>query len=213
MKKHKGLAVQYRAWSLLILLALTLQASAAGYAQKVSIHQQNTDLKTILNSIRKQTGYYFIYTKAVIQKAKPVTIDVTNQSISDVLNLVLKDQHLSYEIKDKVIIITQSPVIENNITAIPPVDVKGKISDSKGESLIGASVRVKGSSKGAITDVNGNFTISGIEDNAVLVVSYAGYVTQEIPLGGQSQLNIILKDDVKGLNDVVVVGYGSMKKS
>lgn len=205
MKRYKGRAMP----CLVILLLLSLQLMASGYAQKVSIHQQNADLKTILNSIRKQTGYYFIYTKAVIQKAKPVTIDVTDLPVSNVLDLLLKDQQLAWEIKEKVIIITQLPLIEK---AAPPQDIKGKITDSKGQSLIGASVRVKGGSKGAITDVSGNFTITDIDNNAVLVISYAGYITQEIPIAGQSQLNITLKDDIKGLSDVVVVGYGTQSK-
>jgi TonB-linked SusC/RagA family outer membrane protein len=210
MKKYKGRAMPCRAWAIITLLLLSLQVSASGYAQKVSIHQQNTDLKTILNSIRKQTGYYFIYTKTVIQKAKPVTIDVTDEPISDVLDQLLKDQHLTWEIKDKVIIITHTPLTEKPAT--PPVDIKGKITDSKGQSLIGASVRVKGGSKGAITDISGNFSITGVENDAVLVISYAGYVTQEISVAGQSPLNISLKDDIKGLSDVVVVGYGTQSK-
>ncbi len=195
-----------------ILLAVTLQVSAAGYAQKVSIHQRNSDLKTVLNTIRKQTGYYFIYNKAIIQQAKPVTIDVTDRNLEDVLREVLQGQRLDYEIKDKVIVITSAKAAEHTSPAAPPVDISGRITDSKGLALIGASVRVKGGAKGAITDANGHFTISGIDNDAILIISYAGYTTQEVAVAGQLQLNINLKDDVKGLTDVVVVGYGTQSK-
>ena len=196
----------------IILLAATLQVSAASYAQQVSIHQRNSDLKTVLNAIRKQTGYYFIYTKAVMQKAKPVSIDVTDRELKEVLDEILKNQHLAYEIKDKTIIITAAGSEDERITAVPPVNISGSITDSKGQPLIGASVRVRGGTKGAITDANGRFSITGVEDDAVLVVSYAGYVTREIPVAGQTQMSIALKDDVKGLTDVVVVGYGTQSK-
>lgn len=195
-----------------ILLAVTLQVSASGYAQKVSIHQRNSDLKTVLNTIRKQTGYYFIYSKAVIQKAKPVSIDVTDRNLEEVLREILQQQQLHYEIRDKVIIITNAAKADSPANAPPPINVSGRITDSKGQALIGASVRVKGGAKGAITDINGNFSITGIDNNAVLIVSYAGFVTQEIPVGGQLQLSIVLRDDVKGLTDVVVVGYGTQSK-
>jgi hypothetical protein len=89
-----------------ILLVAILQVSAASYAQKVTIHQQNSDLKTVLNAIRKQTGYYFIFDKDALQKAKPVTIDANNEELTTVLTNICSKQQLGYEIKDKVITIT-----------------------------------------------------------------------------------------------------------
>ena len=196
----------------LILLVAILQVSAASYAQKVTIHQQNSDLKTVLNTIRKQTGYYFIFDKDALQKAKPVTIDATNEELTTVLTNICSKQQLGYEIKDKVITITSlddAPKAAGN----PPVNVKGKITDAKGQGLIGATIRVKDAQKGTQSDVNGNFTLQGIPDNAVLIISYSGYVTQEVPLNGQTTFNITLQDDIKTLKDmVVVVGYGTQKK-
>ncbi|MGI4021138.1 MAG: TonB-dependent receptor [Janthinobacterium lividum] len=195
----------------IILLAATLQVSASSFVQKVTIHQHSTNLKNVLNEIRKQTGYYFIYTKAVMQKAKPVTIDVINQNLEQVLTEILKDQDLDFEIKDKVIVITDK---ENTVTLIetPPINIRGKVSDSKGQPLFGASVKVKGGSVGTVTDINGQFTLQGVNNNAVLTVSYSGFVTLEVPLNGQTQLNITLKDDVKNLGEVVVVGYGTQSR-
>jgi TonB-linked SusC/RagA family outer membrane protein len=199
-----------------ILLVATLQVSASGYAQKLSIHQNNSSLKNVLNVIRKQTGYFFIFNKAVVQKARPVSINADNRDLKEVLTELLKDQHLSFEIREKVIVITNAaassavPVIRTE--KAPPVNIKGRVLDAKGLPLIGASVRVKGSAKGTVTDVNGNFALSAIETDAVLLISFSGFVTQEIPVNGRTEFNVGLKEDIQSLSDVVVVGYGTQSK-
>ena len=92
------------------------------------------------------------------------------------------------------------------------IQLTGTVTDTKGESLIGASVLEKGTSNGCITDVDGNFTLT-VSPKTTMVISYVGYVTQEIPLNGQKNIKIALKDDSEMLDEVVVVGYGTMKKS
>ncbi|WP_188316079.1 SusC/RagA family TonB-linked outer membrane protein [Chitinophaga agrisoli] len=197
-----------------ILLAATLQVSASTYAQKVTIHRQNSDLKTILNEIRKQTGYYFIFDKDVLQHTGPVTIQATDQELSAVLGEICSKQRLSYEIRDQLIIITPQPAPAQQPDRLPPpVNISGRVTDAKGQPLIGATVRIKDAQKGAQADANGHFSIQGVDEHAVLIVSYSGYVTQEIPLAGQTEFTIVLKEDIKMLKDmVVVVGYGTQKK-
>ena len=91
--------------------------------------------------------------------------------------------------------------------------VKGVIKDANGEPIIGANVIIKGTTNGTITDFDGNYVIDGVSSDAILQVSYIGYLTQEIPVGNQAQIDVILKEDTQTLDEVVVVGYGTMKKS
>jgi TonB-dependent SusC/RagA subfamily outer membrane receptor len=98
--------------------------------------------------------------------------------------------------------------------ASPPTrNVKGKVTDSAGEVLIGVSIRVKGTTTGNITDVNGNFSLDNIDDNAVLVFSYVGYTPQEISIKGQTTINVVMQSDAIVLDEVVAIGYGSIKRS
>ena len=97
-------------------------------------------------------------------------------------------------------------------TLAQTIQLTGTVTDTKGESLIGASVLEKGTSNGCITDIDGNFTLT-VSPKALMVISYVGYVTQEIPLNGQKNIKIALKDDSEMLDEVVVVGYGTMKRS
>ncbi|MGV3706324.1 MAG: TonB-dependent receptor [Arcticibacter sp.] len=195
----------------IILLAVTLHVSASTFGQKVTVNVRESSLKNVLNDIRKQTGYYFIYNKGVIQKMRPVTIQASNMPLEDLLKSILQNQSLSYQIKDRVIIITRDE--RQAIPAVsPPVNIRGQVTDSKGQPMYGASVRVKGSQMGAATDAQGHFSLQGIPDNAVLVVSYAGYQSEELSIAGRTQLTIVLKEDVKNLSDVVVVGYGTQSK-
>ena len=217
LRKSAGKSILIMKIIAVILLVATLQVSASGYAQKVSLQQTNSNLKSVLNVIRKQTGYYFIFNKAVTQKARPVTINVTDQDLKEVLISIFKDQNLSFEIKKKVIIITNtfSSSSGNSIDQtekVPPVNIRGKVLDPKGLPLIGASVRIKGATKGTVTDADGNFTLNGVESDAVLVISYSGFVSQEISVNGRTILSVSLKDDIQRLNDVVVVGYGTQSK-
>src|SRR5690606_35849285 len=98
--------------------------------------------------------------------------------------------------------------------AIAPIafSVEGKVTDQEGESLIGVNIQVKGTNKGTATDFDGNFTLNDIDENAVLVISYIGYQTQEVPVGGKSNLIITLASDSQLLDEVVVVGYGVKEK-
>lgn len=90
--------------------------------------------------------------------------------------------------------------------------VKGKVTDTTGETVIGANVTVKGTTNGIITDIDGNYTLSGVKPSSVLVFSFIGYKTQEIPCSGRQEINVVLSEDAQALDEVVVVGYGSLSK-
>ncbi|MCR8557195.1 TonB-dependent receptor [Mucilaginibacter sp. BJC16-A38] len=197
--------------SIILLIATILQASAStGYAQKITLSEKNAPLEKVLKEIREQSGYDFFYNSKLIKQANPVSISVQNTELDEVLKLAFTGQPFIYSINDNTIIIKPKPI--NLITQpIAAIKISGTVTDSKGP-LPGASVRIKGTSKGTITNIDGKFTIEA-DPNSVLVVSFAGFITREIAVtAGISPLTIQLKEDNTALNEVVVVAYGKQKK-
>ncbi|OOQ59899.1 hypothetical protein BC343_06420 [Mucilaginibacter pedocola] len=203
----------------IILLALTFKVSASTYAQNVTINIKSGSLKELLNEMRRQTGYYFLYDRSVVAQTQSVEAHFTNQDLKTVLPAICKQYHLNYEIKNKVIIVTTVNAETNaspnggSKDAAQLADVKGHIRDSRNQPLPGASILVKGTTKGVMTDANGDFSLNGIDKNAVLVVSFTGFSTQEISLDGRAEVTIVLKEIIQDLNSVVVIGYGTQRKS
>lgn len=191
---------------------------------KITIHLQNQDIKTILAQIEEQTRVKFIYSTSLIQAERKISLNVQREKLGRVLEEMLKPLNLGYEVAGKQIILNRlsgfsvpgnakpaSP--ESSIRIVPiDLDVTGTVSDEKGEGLPGVSILIKGTQRGTNTDGNGQFRISVPNQSAVLVFSYVGYLTQEIPVGSKSDLKVVLKTDEKTLSEIVVVGYGTQKK-
>lgn len=182
----------------------------------VSVTIKEPNLESALKVIEKSAGVKFVYSKSVIQTNKQVNFTANAQRLDVVLNSVLPEQ-ISYQlINDRIVLSNKKPVDNNapaaktNALAIP---IKGKITSDKGEELVGVSVTIKGSTTGTITDVNGNFTLNVPDANAVLVVKYIGFTTQEVPVGSQTNLNIKLVTEASNLSEVVVVGYNIVKRA
>jgi TonB-linked SusC/RagA family outer membrane protein len=205
----------------ILLLGLSLQVSAVSYAQKVTIWERDASLKKIFREIRKQTGYYFIYTNEAIQRASPVTLHVKDANIQDVLNLCFSNQPLSYTIDDQIIIVKPRPLLGPrpqppllpDLSVPPQTQIHGIVSDSAtGKPLAGVTIQVKGTSSGTVTDGAGRFVLV-VPDDATLEVSYLGYNSKDLPVGNRTIINISLSSTATGLNQLVVVGYGTQKKS
>lgn len=189
-----------------VILATCLQASASVYSQqKFTLSIKQTDVSTILTKIQKQSDYRFFYNYAAIKKLGKVDLDVKNASISEILGSLIDDK-LPYKIADDHVVIISTPEAGNN-----PVIVKGKVTDAKGEPLIGVNIRVQGTNQGTTTDVNGNFSINA-PDKAVLEISYIGYEKKTVVVNGVQSLTITLAALPSALTEVVVVGYGTSKK-
>ncbi|HMJ48170.1 MAG TPA: SusC/RagA family TonB-linked outer membrane protein [Ferruginibacter sp.] len=206
--------------SVILILAFTLQVSATGYSQKITLSVKETSLEKIFREIEKQTGYYFAYTSELLQSAKPISIDVKDASLKDVLDQCIKGQPLSYTIIDKVIsvkkaVVTTSPVILNESEGSPPVNVWGKVVNDKGEPVI-ATVTVKGTKRSTSTDVNGFFSLKNINENSILVltsVSIAEPVELAVSSFAPDELKIVtVKSRVTTGEDIVInTGYQKLK--
>ncbi len=207
--------------TLTILIFCTLQVSAHGYAQKTSISGDNISLSEVFKAIEQQTGYLFFYDRDVVQKTKPIKIHLKKASIEEALAVCLKDSGLTYAIVNKTIVIqiakhtVAAPEKEDpEITAPPPIVIKGRIVNKNGEPVQGASVIIAGTKNGTITDKNGRFTLNVNTQGKVTVeVSSVGFLSQSIQTDGTADLNITLQESVSDLSDIVVVGYGTQKKS
>ncbi|MET4544101.1 TonB-linked SusC/RagA family outer membrane protein [Pedobacter africanus] len=196
-----------------LLMAAILQVSAATYGQKITLSARNIALENAIKKIRQQSGYNFLYEDTDLANAKAVNIDFSNVSLNEALEKLFANQQLSYSIKDKTVVIksNQSKPLMAGVMAL--VDIRGKVLDTEGKPLPGANVRVKDGTKGATTNTNGEFELKGIDPKSTLIVSYIGYVNKEIAVGTQTQFNIYLESDLSKLNEVVVIGYGTVKRS
>lgn len=201
-----------RLTSFLMLVGL-LQVKAEGVAQqKVTLSQKDAPMEHIFKDIRRQTGYNFLYSNRALRQAAPVSIDVKDVSLKEALDESLKNQPLTYHIINKTVVIeVKSRVSQAAVSA--PIKISGRVTDANGEPLAGVSVQVKHTQTGTITDNNGDFSLSVPEEQSVLVFTSVGYTTLEKTVGGNTLFNIVLKAENTGLNEVVVVGYGTQKKA
>ena len=202
----------------ILLLSACLQVAAKeGYSQKITLSQNNVSLKTLFKEIEQQSDYQFFYKEKLLKNTKNVNIKVANASIEEVLALCLNDQSLTYSLIDKIIVIKkQPPVISTTKDPAPSpasIEVRGLVvSDSTGQPLVGASVKLKGTSTGTYTDANGNFVLQVPDEGAVLVISSIGYDPREISVTKAGMIRISLKVMAVKLTDIVVVGYTTQEK-
>lgn len=183
----------------------------------VTIQTDNTQIKRILSLIEKQVDYRFIYSSSTINVNQKISLNVINKKLETVLNDLFKAISVEYSVRDKRILLrnnvqlTVSTSLSNTLPLEKPV--KGTIKDENGQSLPGVTIQIQGTSKGTQTDANGNFSFSSLDEKEVLVVSFVGYITQKLPVGTRSLIDISLMLDSKSLDEVIVVGYGTQKKS
>jgi len=199
------------------MLVLCLQASAGGYAQRITLSVKNASLENVFKNIKEQTGYFFLYNDEMLHDARPVTMNLQNAALKQVLDIAFKDQPLSYTIDETTIIVQKKAkaIVATTVaepTTLPTADipVKGVVRDENGQTLEGATVTVKGSGKATKTNSKGEFTIDVPNENAILVISYVGYEARE--LKAQKSITVALNPVKDQLNDIVVVGYGTVRK-
>ena len=166
-----------------ILIASLLQVSAATFGQRITLNQKNVELESALKEIRKQSGFSMVFDGKILSPKQSINIAINNASLEEALTSVLKGSNLTYKIDGKIITIEKierSSFLEDIINRLKDIDVKGKVVDETGKGLVGASVRVKGTSNAIMTDQNGNFNLTNVDENATLAISYIGYETREL---------------------------------
>ncbi|MCD0488697.1 SusC/RagA family TonB-linked outer membrane protein [Pedobacter sp. MC2016-14] len=198
----------------ILIFAVLMQVSAAGLAQRVTFHQKGVSLKQIFNEINKQTGYNILWSAKKIKNDKLQDVQFSNASLEDVLSVSLKGLPLTYTIESKTIVIKekQKSVFPEFSAAIQFKNIEGKVTDEKGMVIPGASVKVKGSTKGTVSGSDGKFVIDVVAGD-VLVITSIGFTTTEVTVGNQTSLVIVLKEASNELDGVVVTALGIKRQS
>jgi TonB-linked SusC/RagA family outer membrane protein len=200
-----------------ILLFTLMQVSAATFGQRITLNENRISLKNALEKIHNQSGYNFLFDRKVLNGINPISISIQNEELETAVKRILNNLPLDYVIDGNTIMIKakESSLLEKAVDKLSSIfssqEIRGKVTDLKGNPIPGATVLVKGTKKATSTDAYGNFKIQA-DKNEMLVIQIVGFITKEILLGEQIEISISLTEEDKSLDDVVVVGYGKQKK-
>ncbi len=199
----------------LFLFVAVMHVAAATYSQntKLKIVGQNLSIGEILDRIENQSEFSFFFNASQIDLSRKINIDADNQSVSKILDEILDGSGLTYTVNNKLIVIHKPGETDNIIMGEQSSKVTGKVTDTTGAPLPGVSVVVKGTTNGTITNAEGVYSISNVPSGGTLIFTFVGMKSQQIPVGNKSVLNVTLLEENIGLEEVVAVGYGTVKKS
>ena len=195
-----------------LFLSLGIAVANNSYAQNttLSLEMSNSTIANVLEAVENQTDFSFIYDANVVNINKKVSVSVNEKNIFDVLNKMFGNSDIAYTVVNKKIILNKKEAID--LMQQQGKRVTGVVVDKNNEPVIGANILVKGTTNGNISDVDGKVILQNVPNNATLVISYIGYITQEVKVGSLSTINVKLVEDAKTLEEVVVIGYGSLDK-
>lgn len=203
--------------TILIMIGFLIQVSASGFAQKITLNEKNVSFETILNKIQAQSGYDFIGNTLLIKNAKPVSINASNITLKEALDLCFANQTLTYALQDKIVVIKERlpSIMDKVVDFFTAVEINGKVLDEKGNPLKGASIKIKNTKRQTATDNNGHFSLNSVNENAIIQVYYIGYKTKEISVNQlKNNPTIQLEVNTGELDEVAVVistGYQKIK--
>lgn len=189
--------------------------ASESYAQSTVINAafNNKTISEVLSELEESTEFVFFYNNSQVDVQRRVSIPAGEKDIFKVLDGMFGGTDIAYRVMDRNIVLYDKAKGVASVRGVQKtITVTGNIVDSNGEPIIGASILEDGTTNGIVTDLDGNFTLTGVNANATLVISYVGYKTQNVQVNGRTQLNIVLEEDNEMLEEVVVVGYGVQKK-
>ncbi|WP_168196303.1 TonB-dependent receptor [Echinicola soli] len=203
--------------TIILILVAVMNVSASAYSQntKLALNLHQASIEQVFEAIKDQSDFNFLYRSDLIKEIPTVSINVNKANIEKVLDQVLVPYQFTYDVYDKTIIIRKIEPQEKDETALPQktsvIDVSGTVTDENGQPIPGATIQVKGTTKGTVTDIEGSYTINA-EDGDILIFSFIGYEKQSIEVAHQTVIDVSLVPDMKALEEVVVVGYGTQSK-
>lgn len=207
---------------MIIMFVTVIQAYAGNsYSQnaRVSLELNNVTIQNVLDEIENQSEFFFLFNRKLVDVNRKVDVSVKNQNISNALAQVFANTNTDYVVIDRQIVLSPKSYlseVKNNFQSdagMQPRTVTGTVTDANGAPLVGVTVMIKGTSTGTITDEYGNYTVTGVPEDGVLVFSFVGMKTQEINVGDRNTINVTIEVDPIGLEEVVAVGYGTMRKT
>ncbi|TCD03941.1 SusC/RagA family TonB-linked outer membrane protein [Pedobacter psychroterrae] len=194
----------------LILIATMMQVSATGLAQKITLSKKNVSLKTLFKDIRKQSGYNFLYTDGQLTATKPITIQVAEQDLEEVLTLIFKNQPLTYTIDENTVVVKErkKSLLDQLSDYLQAIDITGQVLNEVGYPMLGAVVRVEGTRKSTATDVTGKFAFTNLDPGGRLIISYVGYRTDTVAISGKRDFLIKMEPQISQIQEVSIVSTG-----
>ena len=200
-------------WFLVLVFTLQTNASLWSQTTKMDVNVQNTTLLELFTHIEKNSDYRFFYSNDEVDVNQRVTLRAEDEVIGDILNEAFKDLPYSFKELQSNMILVEAKSNEANQSNSQQSSISGKVTDDNGEPLPGATVIVKGTTQGTVTNFDGEYTLQNVAEGAVLQFSFVGMKTEEVEVGTQTTLNITLQSDAIGIEEVVAIGYGVQKKS
>lgn len=191
----------------ILIFGIMMQVAASSSAQKITIEKRNADIESVFKSIREQSGYDFVFDLKVIGNAKPVTVKLTDASIGEALNACFANQPLTYSIEDKTVMVREKTFVGELMNYFQNTDVSGTVLDEFGKPFPGVTIKIKGTNRIFLSGNNGRFFFNIVEKNPVLIFSFIGYKTKELP--AQSKMEFQMELDPAKLDEVMVMGYGT----
>lgn len=191
-----------------------VELSEYNQTKKFTFELKNVPIKNVIKYIEKQSEYVFFYYADVLDDSQKVSLEVLNLPVNEVLNKLFKDMPVNYEIKDRQILLKKkeaAPASKIQQSKGKKL-IQGLVKDETGEVVIGAAIKVKGTTIGTTTNIDGLYNLSVPSENSILIVSYVGYATQEVKVGGRQNIIITLKEDAKAIDEVVITAYGTGQK-
>lgn len=211
--KHLIRIMRLSVFLILVSILSTHATTSSSQNVRVTITEKVLSLDKLINEIEQQTNFLFVYGEDDIDLQLKVKVDARNETISEVLDKTLRNLGITYEFSKNYISLRRVDADKTGMAGPQQTrKVSGVITGVNGEPIIGANILVKGTVQGTTTDLDGNYTLE-VSSNAVLQFSYIGYLTQEVPVKDKSVINVSMKEDTKSLEEVVVIGYGTVKKS
>ena len=196
--------------TLLLLISITQTFALDAYAQnkRLNLNVKNEAIVNILEKIEDQSKFYFMFDASRINVDQRKSVDCENQLITSILDQLFENTGIIYSINDRQVLLTTE-----KSDAEQQKPVSGRVTDSLNQPLPGVTVVVKGTTHGTITDGDGNYSLPKVPGDATLVFSFVGMKTQEISVSGKTSINVVMEEEAIGIEEVVAIGYGTMKKS
>lgn len=194
---------------LLVSILQTLANDTYSQVTKLSLDISATKLVDVLDEIEEQSEFYFLFNEKLINTNREVSINVKNEKINEILDEIFKGTGVVYTISDRKIILAPSYLSESDAQQ---KSISGTVTDEAGQPLPGVTVLIKGTTNGTVTNMDGNYSITNIPEDATLVFSFVGMISQEVVIGAQTSINVIMVTDAIDIDEVVAIGYGTMKK-
>lgn len=212
---RKILLLFMKSFLFLMVLGLTTLNAKESYSQtKMDIDVEQVTLQELLKEIQEKSEFIFFYEDGIFNTGEKFTVKKHNVTLPEILEPLFKERNLKFKIEDRqVVIYAEKKVkVSEKKAALQDFEISGTIVDASGVPLPGATVIEKGTNNGTQTDFDGNYSLTLTDQNATILVSFMGFATQEISVNGRPEIDIVLKEDAAALEEVVVVGYGKVKK-